>query len=203
MSTRRALLFLDMDEVLCLNNPYGGHALKNQPPGIWDLLFHRPAVEVLNLVMKEHGPQVIITSSWLSFLEHAAFDKVFRKTGLSAVADNLHAAWEAPQNAGETRCAAIDRWFQEYGWPGQPYVILDDMQSGTGLKGSYHDSRGRVVFCEEGVGLSVENWLQISLCLDTVPAPFLLCRKNAVSDDSLPERGSPHQSEREALDDDL
>ncbi|MDC8771783.1 HAD domain-containing protein [Roseateles albus] len=171
MSTPRPLLFLDVDGVLCLSKPYGGHALKTQPPGIWDLLFARHAVEALNLVMREHAPQVVITSSWLSFLEHGAFDKVFRKTGLSLVADGLHPAWEAPQNANETRCAAIDRWFQEYGWPGEPYVILDDMESGTGLKRSYHDYRGRVVFCDEGVGLSVENWLQISLCLDTVPAP--------------------------------
>ena len=80
------------------------------------------------------------------------FERLFKMTGLEVLNESLHDAWEAPQNRGETRAQAIDRWLAEH-HRGEPYVIFDDELSGTGLKRSVHETRGRLVLCKEGVGL--------------------------------------------------
>jgi hypothetical protein len=46
----------------------------------------------------------------------------------------------------------FDRWL-EANHRGEPYVILDDELSGTGLRPSEHDRCGRLVLCKEQVGL--------------------------------------------------
>ena len=80
------------------------------------------------------------------------FERLFTMAGLEVLDESLHDAWEAPQNRGETRAQAIDRWLAAY-HGGEPSVILDDELSGTGLSRSVHEKRGRLVLCIEDVGL--------------------------------------------------
>ena len=77
---------------------------------------------------------------------------MFQQTGLGAVADALHANWEAPQDRFATRLQAIEKWLKA-NYRGESLVVLDDKHSGTGLRGSRLDSAGCVVLCEGGVGL--------------------------------------------------
>ncbi len=153
----RPLVFLDFDEVIKLNPPgcLGGYDVlaPNPPPEIWGQLFHPPAVATLTIILERWNPHVIITTSWLRFMLRDALEHVFAKTGLEHITAALHEAWEAPQNAQESRCGAIDRWLAAHHC-GEPFVILDDDRSGTGLRGSRHFRAGRVIMCAEDTGLT-------------------------------------------------
>ena len=150
----KPILFLDFDDVICVNAQYGGYDVlaPNPPDDLWSRLFHPPAVGTLLQIMDEHVPVVVITTSWLRFLTKEGLVQVLRKTGLGPVAEALHHQWEAPQVYGKERVDAIDRWLKHY-HRGEPYVILDDAKSGTGLRQSKHAKAGWVVFCEENAGL--------------------------------------------------
>lgn len=152
----RPVILLDFDDVIVLNRPgeFGGFDVisPDPPPALWSRLFHAPATEILVEALSEHRAQVVITTSWLRFMLRDGLERLFAKTGLEVLNSNLHDAWEAPQNHGETRAQAIDRWLAAH-HRGEPYVILDDELSGTGLRRSLHDRRGRVVLCKANVGL--------------------------------------------------
>jgi len=153
--TGRPLLFLDFDDVLCLQKPYGGHDLfrENQRPAdLWERLWHPPAAQTLLSIVEEHRPQIVITTSWLRLMERSGFIALFQRTGLDVIADLLHDAWDAPQDRGCTRYQAIEKWLCAR-YEGQPLVVLDDELSGTGLLGSKLDKAGCVVLCRAGVGL--------------------------------------------------
>jgi hypothetical protein len=110
------------------------------------------ATQTLVEALAEHDARVVITTSWLKFMMREGFERLFAKAGLDVLNDRLHDVWEAPQNRDETRAQAIDRWLAA-NHRGEPYVILDDELSGTGLHNSVHERRGRLVICQENVGL--------------------------------------------------
>ena len=152
---RPPLLFLDIDDVLCVNDPYGGLDVisPNPPSDLHERLFHRPAVETLLAIVREHRPAVVMTTSWIRVLDRDAFETLFLRTGLDCVARAFHpAAWHAPAAPGETRLQAIEAWLARH-HRGEPLVVLDDSVSGTGLAGSRLDDAARVVLCELRVGL--------------------------------------------------
>lgn len=164
----RPLIFLDLDDVLCLNTAYGGHDLLRRPypSDLWEKLFSKDATSVLLNVIREHDPGIVLTTSWLRLLERPGFERLFQATGLGAVADRLHERWDAPQNREMSRLQAIEHWLQHYHL-GEPFVVLDDYLSGTGLTGSKIDKAHRVVLCEVGVGLAPahESKIRKALCL--------------------------------------
>ncbi|HVX90897.1 MAG TPA: HAD domain-containing protein [Candidatus Paceibacterota bacterium] len=155
------LIFLDFDDVICLNNPYGGYdvaraAYEVPEPDLWDKLFHRPSVRVLLAMLQEHKAQVVITSSWLRFLDRDGIDTLLERTGLAPLKNALHPQWDAPQNRHETRLSAIERWLAA-NHRGEAFIVLDDTLSGAALVDSHLDKDGRVVWCVEGVGLTSEH----------------------------------------------
>lgn len=165
-----SLLFLDLDDVICLNSPYGAYDLfqvmEARPQDLYQRLFHAPAVKALLKVMSYAEPRVVMTTSWLSLMEREGFEELFRCTGLGLVAASLHGAWEAPALRGATRLDAINAWLSAH-HKGEPFVVLDDELSGTGLRGSVLDERGRVVLCEVNVGLREAHVRQILKALST------------------------------------
>jgi hypothetical protein len=88
----------------------GSHA----PPDLWQRLFHPTASAVLLQVLQEHQPAVVLTTSWLRFMEKQGFEEVFKRTELESVSTGFHEAWEAPQQYGQTRWLsknhAGERW---------------------------------------------------------------------------------------------
>lgn len=148
------LVFLDFDDVICLNQRYGGYDVfsPDPPEELWGDLFHLPAVELLRAITQEFDPRFVVTTSWLRLIERDGFDRIFRKTGLDFVGCRLHSSWQAPQDRGMTRHAAIKRWLAAHHL-GEPFVVLDDEWSGTGFAGSRMQKQGRVVLCQVDVGL--------------------------------------------------
>lgn len=163
-----SLVFLDFDDVICLNAPYGAYDLlaPNLPDDLWARLFHEPAVRTLEVIVSEFDPQVVITTSWLRFLERAAIERVLAKCGMGFVAERLHDAWEAPAVFGKSRFQVIEAWLQR-NHLGEPFVVLDDALSGTGLSGSRWHKQGRVVLCSVDEGLHGGHLDQVRRALAT------------------------------------
>lgn len=150
------VLFLDFDDVFCLNKPYGGYdvfqSFDARPADLYERLWHQPAVDVLRSILQEHKPRVVLTTSWLRMMERDGFEDLFRRTGLTEVCRLLHGAWCAPAKPGERRLEAIESWLN-LNKPEGPFVVLDDEHSGTGLEGSWLDEAGCLVLCVPGIGL--------------------------------------------------
>ena len=158
--TGRPLLFLDFDDVLCLQKPYGGHDLSRphaeRPVDLFERLWHPPAAQMLLSIVQKYRPHIVITTSWLRLMDRDGFITLFHRTGLGMIAEVLHDAWDAPQDRGSTRYQAIEKWLCTR-YEGQPLLVLDDELSGTGLLGSRLDKAGCVVLCKAGVGLHAEH----------------------------------------------
>lgn len=169
---RRPIILLDFDDVIVLNRPgdVGGFDVMspNPPLDLWERLFHKPATQTLVEAVTAHQARVVITTSWLRFMMRDAFEHIFKQTALEVLTESFHDAWEAPQNRGESRAQAIDRWLKE-NHHGEPYVILDDELSGTGLRKSVHERRKRVVFCKVDVGLTPGHLPLIRAALSKEP----------------------------------
>jgi hypothetical protein len=150
----RPLVFLDFDDVFCLSTPYGAYDViaPNPPPQLWEQLFHAPAVEVLRTVTEEFDPQFVITTSWLRFLGPDEIRQLLMRCGLEFMVLRLHMEFEALQPSGATRSEAVSSWLAA-NHRGEPFVVLDDFLSGTGLAESEWTRTGRVVLCEVGRGL--------------------------------------------------
>jgi hypothetical protein len=168
----RPLIFLDFDDLIVLNRlgEFGGYDVlaPNPPPEMWSQLFHAPAMALLVEVMAAHNAQLVLTTSWARFLPREAFEQLFAKAGYDLLRTSLHVAWEAPQSTGESRASAVDHWLAAH-HRDEPYVVLDDELSGTGLRVSVHEQRGRVVLCKVGVGLQQEHLAAIHSALALTP----------------------------------
>lgn len=158
----RGLLLLDIDDVLCLSNPRGGYRArsallrpKDETRDFWKQLFDVEAVRALQELMMECQPQVVLTTSWLAFMEREHFVEVFKLTGLDAVAEALHRYWNAPADLGVSRHAAISRWLEAH-HRGEPLLILDDTLSGESLIESEWDAAGHQILCDAGRGFNRE-----------------------------------------------
>jgi len=171
----RPLLFLDFDDVIWVDDgtcegKYGGYdAIGSNPPAdLWENLFHAPAVAVLSKVSDEFSPAFVITTSWLQFVHPEGMVQILQRSGLAFVANNLHAEPEAPFTRGRTRADAITAWLAA-NHRGEPYVILDDTLSGTGLDEPAWRQSGRVVLCDVNVGLLPDHFPAIRKALTTSP----------------------------------
>lgn len=153
-SELRPTVLLDFDDVLCLNQVYGGaHAHraayypKEAPEDFYEKLFHRPAVDALNVVLTEFNPRVVLTTSWLKLLQRHHFVEIFNRTGLQEAALCLHEHWDAAADRGVSRIQAIEQWLEHH-HHGEPILILDDVQSGESLLDSTFVDTGRAILCE-------------------------------------------------------
>lgn len=149
----RPSILLDVDDVLCPGSPYGGHHVyesfrypAHRPSDLYSRLFSAQAVEVLNELLDEFAARFVLTTSWLSLLDRPQFVHVFEQCGLPRVAEGFHRHWAAPTNRGESRLDAILRWLRAH-HDGEPFVVLDDVESGQSLAGSTLEAAGRVVLC--------------------------------------------------------
>jgi hypothetical protein len=107
-------------------------------------------------VVAEAKPAIVLTTTWLRFLDLASARELFLRTNAALLAQHLHPFGEAPQTMGQTRLQAIDDWLRTHGRP-ERYAILDDVESGTGLVGSRHEAAGRLFLCELGKGFTAEQ----------------------------------------------
>lgn len=155
------LVFLDMDNVLCLNKVHhSGQMLKifkqtiPDFPDLWRYLVDAGASENLHLLHAEFKPMYVISSSWATYLDRAQMCEALTRTGLQIVVENLHIEWRTPRARSSSRRDEIEWWLEEHSQPSQPFIVLDDTDSGTGLAYSPLAFDGHVVLCGSGDGFT-------------------------------------------------
>ncbi len=165
------VLFLDFDDVICLNRPYGGYdvlttlaeAERRKEPlqatdELWSRLFDLNASVHLKQIHIEFTPQYVLSTSWRWFFDHENLVQTLRLTGLDFVAGHLHHDWSTPQISRQAhRAVEIKGWLNAHPEHKNAWVVLDDELSGTGFATWPHASRRFVVLCQEGVGLQKEE----------------------------------------------
>jgi hypothetical protein len=168
----RPVLFLDFDDVLCLNQEFGGydviHALGKVAKGVtqlhefedlWTKVFSAQSVVLLTKINAEFNPVFVISTSWRLFMNRPAFHAVLASTKLGFVSENLHSDWQTPvisptpQAWGSPipvlRSDEIRAWLKQN--PDcKHWAVLDDELSGSGLRGKHWGARA--VLCKGDVG---------------------------------------------------
>lgn len=165
------ILFLDFDDVICLNNPFGGYdaltalaeAARAGTPlraldELWVKLFDAQAVLHLTLVNEAFSPQYVLSTSWRWFFERDLLEKTLELGGLGFVARRLHLDWTTPQASRRAhRAVEIKQWVDRHPESAQSWAVLDDGLSGTGFENWPKEQRKFVVLCQEGVGFQKEE----------------------------------------------
>ncbi len=165
-------MFLDIDDVLCLNAPYGGYdailVLRGRHPNpsrVYEKLFAARPRRVLADVHGQMGGQIryVISSTWREHFTREELLGVLSAGGLDFVAEAMleDACWCTPLSGKEvTRAADIANWLAQH-HRGEAFLILDDKFSGRSLEDALYDSNhpfaSRVVLCDEYVGLLAEH----------------------------------------------
>ena len=167
------IVFLDIDDVLCMSSPYGGFAAiaavngqHANPAAVFRQLFAAGAVKALKRVHEEMDARIryVVSSTWRESFGREQLEVVFRQSGLGFVADGLveGAAWRTPVKFRlHQRVDEIAQWLIQH-HRGEPFVIVDDTHSGASLLRALkvrpgvkaHPFAGRVVLCQEYVGLT-------------------------------------------------
>ncbi len=166
------IIFLDIDDVLCRCLRYGGHqaivAMRhNQVPAddFFEQLFHPEPKAALAAIHAAMDGQVhyVISSTWRLAFKRAELKRLFVASGLDFVAEAMldEAHWRTRSFEGLLqRSDEIASWLAAHGGD-RPFVILDDTFSGKSLQAvaaiKGHLFAGRVVICEECVGLTADH----------------------------------------------
>lgn len=164
------LFFLDVDDVLCLKVKYGGydvvdalHERHASATAVFREVFSRRACDALGQMHKAMDGRIryVVSSTWREAFDREQLREVFRRGGVGFVASSLHEAWCTP--AGHYRGIRVDdiaAWLDRH-HRGEPFAIVDDTFSGPSLKPALtkpsHPFAGRVVLCQERVGLLPEH----------------------------------------------
>lgn len=179
---RRPLIFLDIDDVLSLHPRLNARqalaAIRGDqsidPQYIWQNIFHAAASENLRQLDLEFSPLYVISSSWTSRLNRDQICETFVRTGLQFVANNLHERWCTVGWAQSSRFAEIHAWLDAnwahlYKLPlSPPFVIIDDVRSGSSLIGSH--LHHMTVLCDEAGGFMFPQ-LRTAQHILRAPAP--------------------------------
>lgn len=161
MSSVRPIIFLDMDDVLCLSDQFGSREMLkiiqqeiSDRPELWAGLVDAEAAVNLYELHTEFMPWYVISSSWATYLDHNQMCQALTRTKLQFVVDNLHAEWRTPRALSSSRRDEIEWWLDAHYEPGQPFLVIDDSYSGTRLAHSPLALNGHVVLCRSGYGFT-------------------------------------------------
>jgi hypothetical protein len=163
------VLFLDFDDVICLNAPYGAYdvmlALREVEKSekkledfadMWEKLFDAKAKAHLKAIHEEFEPQYVLSSSWIKRMDRDALVESFNQTGLGFIADNLHSTWRTTDaQEGGVRADEINGWLSRHPQCKDRWIVLDDTHSGTGLLDwNQSGASSFITLCQVNVGLS-------------------------------------------------
>lgn len=166
----RPVLFLDFDDVICLNRTCGGYdaidaiaRIENEPglpaetfESLWTELFDFNAKAYLQAIHDIWSPWFVLSSSWCRFVKKEPLTEILKHSGLGFVADNLHSNWTTPRRMHpDIRAGEIGSWHRANPGFENNWVILDDDVSGAGLSDWPIPAESAfIVLCCENVGLT-------------------------------------------------
>ena len=166
----RPVLFLDFDDVICLNRTCGGYdaidaiARIEKEPGLppetfdtlWTELFDVNAKVFLRAIHGLWDPWFVSSTSWCRFVKKEPLVEILKRSGLKFVADNLHSSWATPRRMHpDIRSGEIGSWHRANPGFENSWVVLDDELSGVGLSDWPIPAESPfIVLCRENVGLT-------------------------------------------------
>jgi len=176
------IVFLDIDDVLCLNDPYGGsdalEAVNGRgvdPDAVLREIFAAGPKRVLENLHEQMGRRLryVISSSWRQAFSRGQIERIFRSANLGFVAVGLHEEWKTPSGPWMTcRIEEIESWLRQH-HRGEPFIVLDDDYSCStpvGFdEGSPHPLAERVVLCTVGAGLTAGH---LAVIVDALRRPL-------------------------------
>jgi hypothetical protein len=155
------LVFLDMDDVLCLDNVHhSGIMLKIfkqeilDYPELWERIVDASAADNLRQLDVEFNPAYVISSSWATYLDKEKMCQALNRMQLQFVVESLHVEWRTPRALSSSRRDEIEWWLEAHREPCQPFIIIDDSWSGTGLAYSPLAGNGHIILCKSGLGFT-------------------------------------------------
>lgn len=178
------ILFLDFDDVICLNQPFGGYdalsvfaeaarsttPLRTDAP-LWSALFDGHASANLKQIHDEFAPHYVLSTSWRWFFDRDALVQTLQLGGLSFVAEHLHPDWSTPQISRQAhRAVEIKAWLTTHPQCAN-WVVLDDELSGTGFSSWTREQRKFVVLCQAEVGFQKTEFEQLHQALSLQRLP--------------------------------
>lgn len=163
----RTVVFLDMDDVLCIDDIYNSRQMlkifkKEIPdsPELWERLVDTGAAENLRQFHMDFKPLYVISSSWATYLDRQQMCEALTRTQLQFVLENLHPEWKTPRALSSSRRDEIQWWLEANREEDQPFIIIDDSLSGSGLAHSPFAMDGHVVLCRSGFGFTKKRLKQ-------------------------------------------
>lgn len=171
---KRPVLFLDFDDVICLNAPYGGYHAKlaldegtfSSSQELHDRLFDSRAKQYLAQINDEFNPWFVLSTSWWWLYEQAELVEVLQFCGLHFIVSSLHNTWATPkQQRKGLRSAEIKTWLNLHPEFMNSWVVLDDKLSGRGFDIWPQKQRTYVVLCQQDVGLTAAEYAQLRYAL--------------------------------------
>lgn len=176
----RALVFLDMEDVLCLDDVHHSvqvlKIFQQKIPGfpeLWEHLVDAGTAENLRQLHAEFKPVYVISSSWATYLDREQMCEALTRTQLQFVVKNLHAEWRTPRALSSSRQDEIEWWFDAHREPWwQPFFIIDDSWSGTRLAHSPLAMDAHVVLCKSGFGFTKKRLKEACRQLQRQGAPW-------------------------------
>lgn len=184
---RRLLVFLDLDDVVVLNETVGGYDValalgkpvaddSTEPPTkLWEQLMSRPALALLRQIDEEFRPLYVLSTSWARVMDDAALREMLQRSGLGFVAENLHVDMTtATGRKPNTRWNEIAAWVATHPEFADRWVVLDDELSGTGLEDAKQVAAAKpfVVLCKAHVGITQSEYEQVRAALLTRVSAF-------------------------------
>lgn len=176
------LLFLDIDDVLCISDRFGGldaidaaYAVRrgfrqvDDYEPLWRQLFDAGAVEQLRAMHAEYRFEVVISSAWARRLDRDAMQLIFRATGLTSLADALHGTLWTTRDLvfdGGSRAEAIRGWLHAHPHHADSWVVLDDELSGTGLAAWPPSDHAFTVLCAADEGLTAAKGIELGAAFE-------------------------------------
>jgi hypothetical protein len=157
----RPIVFLDMDDVLCLSDQFGSlemlriiqHEIPDRPE-LWAGLVDGEAAANLYELHLDFMPWYVVSSSWATYLDRDQMCQALTRTKLQFVVDNLHSEWRTPRALSSSRRDEVEWWLDAHHKPEQPFLVIDDSYSGTGLAYSPLALNGHVLLCRSGYGFT-------------------------------------------------
>lgn len=170
----RPILFLDFDDVLCLNQPYkdyphlGGfdvrHAVRDdieapEYADIFEGVFDSIAKVFLKKLDEEFAPWYVLSTSWRNVFSRDELDSILTKTGLDFVQQNLHETWCTPSfMSWQRREREVGFWLKNNSNWMDHYAVLDDECSAYGWPLEIFPN---AVLCRENTGLTEEKYQEL------------------------------------------
>ncbi|WP_353621289.1 HAD domain-containing protein [Variovorax saccharolyticus] len=144
--SRRPVLFLDIDDTVCLHRPYGGYdvlrALITERQGqvpldshhdLWARLLDSRAIHRLLLLHEEFSPTYVLSTSWARIFDEASLRRILSLAGLGFVVSNLHEGPASTVGSPNARCQDMRTWLNAHSECAELWVVVGDERSGTGL----------------------------------------------------------------------